>query len=123
MMLVWMKPGHSADTPIPRGANATRRPSDSPTTPYLVTLYWLELLRDQSSDRSSGHDLSTLAVLLDQRAKNLNSPGYCHQVYADGPVPSCIGPSTVNPAATYSRVIDENVDLAIASDRGLRRRS
>src|SRR6478736_3830143 len=34
-------PGHSTDTPIPRGASSRRRPSDSATTPYLETLYAL----------------------------------------------------------------------------------
>jgi len=38
MICVRMKPGHSTDTPIPRGASSRRRPSDSATTPYLVTL-------------------------------------------------------------------------------------
>jgi hypothetical protein len=38
MILVRMKPGHSTDTPIPRGASLTRSPSERPTTPYLVTL-------------------------------------------------------------------------------------
>src|SRR5258706_12243169 len=36
-----MTPGHSTDTPIPRGASSRRRPSDSATTPYLETLYAL----------------------------------------------------------------------------------
>src|SRR5580704_4103114 len=33
-----MAPGHSTDTPIPRGASSRRSPSDSATTPYLETL-------------------------------------------------------------------------------------
>ena len=42
-MLVRMKPGQSTETPILRGASSTRRPSESETTPYLVTLYGLPL--------------------------------------------------------------------------------
>ena len=38
MIWVRIKPGHSTETPMPRGASSTRRPSDSATTPYLVTL-------------------------------------------------------------------------------------
>src|SRR5215471_12452738 len=36
---VRMKPGHSTDTPMPRGASVMRIPSDNATTPYLDTLY------------------------------------------------------------------------------------
>src|SRR5215510_5095977 len=36
-----MNPGHSTDTPIPRGASSSRSPSDSATTPYFETLYAL----------------------------------------------------------------------------------
>ncbi len=37
-MLVLMKPGQRTETPMPLGARSLRRPSDSETTPYLVTL-------------------------------------------------------------------------------------
>src|SRR5262245_9937156 len=36
---VRIKPGHRTDTPIPRGASVWRSPSDSATTPYLLTSY------------------------------------------------------------------------------------
>src|SRR6476646_7561124 len=39
--MIWVRtnPGHSTDTPIPRGANSLRKPSERATTPYLDTLY------------------------------------------------------------------------------------
>src|SRR5262245_57391362 len=42
-MLVRMKPGQRTDTPMPRGPSSLRSPSDSATTPYLLTLYGLLL--------------------------------------------------------------------------------
>jgi hypothetical protein len=39
MIRVRMKPGHSTDTLIPRGASVTRSASERATTPYLVALY------------------------------------------------------------------------------------
>ncbi len=38
MMRVRTQPGQSTDTPMPSGASVGRMPSDSATTPYLVTL-------------------------------------------------------------------------------------
>jgi hypothetical protein len=40
MICVRMKPGHSTDTPIPRGANSKRKPSDSATTMEAVETMW-----------------------------------------------------------------------------------
>src|SRR5689334_14424205 len=40
-LVIWVrtKPGHRTDTPIPRVASTARNPSDSATTPYLLTSY------------------------------------------------------------------------------------
>ena len=39
IICVRMMPGHRTDTPIPFGASTLRSPSDSATTPYLLTSY------------------------------------------------------------------------------------
>ena len=42
IILVRTKPGQRTETPIPRGANSRRKPSERATTPYLLTLYDVE---------------------------------------------------------------------------------
>src|SRR5579864_3807028 len=39
VICVRTKPGHRTDTPIARGARTLRSPSESATTPYLLTPY------------------------------------------------------------------------------------
>jgi len=43
-VMIWVrtKPGHRTETPMPRGASSTRKPSERATTPYLLTLYGWE---------------------------------------------------------------------------------
>src|SRR5712671_4689849 len=113
-----MNPGHSTDTPIPRGASSRRRPSDSATTRYLETLYALLCPEIRTSDRCCRDDVSTLAMLLDQRPENLDPPNGRHQVDAHGPIPRRLGPGAIRPTAADARVVDEDMHLAVAGSRG-----
>jgi hypothetical protein len=64
--------------------------------------------------------MSSLAVRFDERAKNLDPPDYRHQIDAESPIPTCIGPSAVATATSNPRIIDQNMDLAISRDGGVR---
>ena len=74
--------------------------------------------RNKSRDRGRGDDVSTLAMLLDQRPENLDPPDGRHQVDAHRPVPRRLGPGAIRPAAADARVVDEDMHLAVAGDRG-----
>ena len=66
--------------------------------------------------------MSALAMPFDQRAENLDPPDDRDEIDAKRPVPSRVSPSSIWPAATHARVVDENMHLAITGDRGVGRR-
>src|SRR3984893_11077430 len=117
-----MNPGHSTDTPIPRGASSRRRPSDSATTPYLETLYALlspeirpaieavETMCPPSPCCSiSGPKISIPQMV----AIRLTPMVQFHDASVQAPY----GPPPPTPAAA-ARVVDEDMHLAIAGSRG-----
>ena len=57
---------------------------------------------------------------LDQRTENLDAPNHRRQIDAENPIPTCICPVTITPAAGDPRIVDENMDLAVARDGGVR---
>src|SRR5713226_3313982 len=65
--------------------------------------------------------MPALAVAFDQRAEDLDPPDDRPEVDAQRPVPRGIAPGAVRTAAADTGIVDQDMDLAIAVDRGLRR--
>jgi hypothetical protein len=114
-----MTPGHRTDTPIFRGEHRTQSFGQSHYSilAHIVPGIWS---RDQSGDGRRGNNLPSFAMRLDQRTENLNAPNYRHQIDAENPIPTCICPMTVTPAAADPRIVDENMDPAVPRHGGVR---
>src|SRR5665213_4468389 len=69
---------------------------------------------NQPRDRGGGDDLATLAVRLDQRPEDLDSPDHRHQIDPDRPGPGRVGPRAIRAAAAHAGVVDQHMNLAIA---------
>src|ERR1700730_16797940 len=100
-----MTPGHSTDTPIPRGASSRRSPSDSATTPYLETLYAL---------------LSPEIRPATEAVETMCPPSPCCSI--NGPkisIPQMVA-IRLTPMVQFhdARVVDKDMHLAIAASRG-----
>src|SRR5258708_21403034 len=82
------------------------------------------ILRTSSSNQPEGgrrgNNLASFAVRLDQRTENLDAPNHRHQIDAENPIPTCICPMTITPAAADPRILDENMDSSGARHSGIR---
>src|SRR5258708_39662791 len=103
-----MTPGHRTDTPIFRGASTFRSPSDSATTPYLLTSYpgFGPAISPETDAVETICPPSPCASI--SGTENLDAPNHRHQIDAEHPIPTCICPMTVTPAAADPRIVDEN---------------
>src|SRR5450631_1122167 len=113
-----MTPGHSTDTPIPRGASSRRSPSDSATTPYLETLYALLSPEIRPAIEAVETMCPPSPCCSINGPENLDSPNGRNQVDAHGPIPRRLGPGAIRPTAADARVVDEDMHLAVAGSRG-----
>src|SRR5208337_1139198 len=80
---------------------------------------WKAVPRDQPGDRGGGHNVSALAMLLDQWAENRDAPDDGPQVNGDRPIPAGLGPEAIRSYAADARVVHQNVDFAVAGDDGV----
>src|SRR5262249_37650860 len=64
--------------------------------------------------------MSSLAVRFDERAKNLDPPDHRHQIDAHNPIPTCVGPLPIEAGTANSRIVDQNMNLAISRDGSVR---
>ena len=121
MIWVRMYPGHSTETPIP--AERVHRAGLPKARQRHICSRYTGCCPGTAAPRwRPWTRLSALSMLFDQRAGNLDSPDDRHQIDAERPIPSGVGPCAVGSAAAHSSIVDENVHLAIAGDRGVGRR-
>src|SRR5207248_11214919 len=102
----------------PSGREFTPQPLGQRDNAILGDVVCIALPRNKASDRGRGDDVSTLAMLLDQRPENFDPPDGRHKVDAQSPVPRRLGPGAISPTAADARVVDEDMHLAIAGGRG-----